>query len=239
MQIEVLEIHPNIFNISLFETGKLLSFNHFLIRDEKPTLIHTGHQKSFEIVSKEIGKLIDIKTLSYICFSHFEPDECGSLNEWFSLAPNSMACINRICDSSLKDFTDRPSKILRDGDKLSLGKHELLFLETPHFPHNWEACFYYETKTKTLFSSDLGSQRGFPQETKNGVDLEEIMDFQSKYGFVAFGPKCHEALQKLNGLEIETMATMHGVALDKIQTKELLARLDNENKKAWSKTYST
>jgi len=229
MRILISEIQPEIFRISIFETGKLLSFNHFLIRDEKPTLIHTGHQKSFETISKEVSKLIDTADLAYICFSHFEPDECGSIKEWLEIAPNASACIGRICDSSVQDVVNKPSKVLKDGEHLSLGRYELLFLETPHFPHNWEASLYYETKTKTLFSSDLATQRGFPQAEGMSADIEDIISMQSKYGYMAYGPNFHNGLKKISQLDIEKMATMHGLELDRQAVKELLARLEIEN----------
>ena len=232
MQIQTDEIQPDIFRISTFEEGALLSFNHFLIRDSKSTLIHTGHQKSFKVISDQVARLINLSDLAYICFSHFEPDECGSLNEWLEVAPKASLCISKICDSSVKDVVEKPSKILRDGNYLDLGKHNLLFLETPHFPHNWEACLFYEVTTKTFFSSDLGSQRGFPQKTKNSVDLDDIIHMQSKYGYISYGPQFTYGLNKIRQLDIDKLATMHGTELNKAQTKELFDRLAEINDNA-------
>jgi flavorubredoxin len=232
MQIQTNEIQPEIFRISAFESGEFLSFNHFLIRDEKTTLIHTGHQKNFNIISNQISHLINPKDIAYICFSHFEPDECGSIKQWLEISPNASVCVNKICDSSLRDVVEKPSKILKDGDRLPLGGHELLFLEAPHFPHTWEACLFYETKTKTLFASDLGSQQGFPQEAGNQANLQDIISLQTKFGFICYGPQFSRALRKIRQLDIDKMATMHGVELDREATNELLSRLEIENNKA-------
>jgi len=138
MQIKVDEIEADIFRIAIFPQDGFISFNQFLIRDDEPALVHTGHKQTFDVIRNEVAKLIDPATIKYFCSSHYEPDECGSLNKWLQVSPNAVACVNKICESSLKDFAIKPSMVLRDGDKLNLGNHELLFLETPHFPHNRE-----------------------------------------------------------------------------------------------------
>src|ERR1700683_4279372 len=127
MHVKLDEIESNIFRIAVFSPNSLISFNHFVIRDENPVLIHTGHKSTFNLIYEQVAKLINPSTIKYLCFSHFEPDECGSLNEWLKAAPQAVACINKICESSIKDYATRPSTILKDGDRLNLGMHELLF----------------------------------------------------------------------------------------------------------------
>jgi len=239
MDTKIEEIQENIFRICLRPPGSFISFNHFLIRDENPTLIHTGHKKTFADVYKEVAKLINPQDLRYIAFSHFEPDECGSLNEWLEAAPKVETCINKICDWSVKDFATKPSKVLKDDDVLDLGKHQLRMLETPHFPHAWEACLFYETTTKTLFSSDLGTQQGF-KDASDSKDLsEEIVDLQVKLGYMPFGVPIANGLKKLHDLEILLLATMHGVALDQKSTKNLLQLLQTKNNEFCSDLFLT
>jgi len=230
MQIKLDEIESNIFRIAGFPPNGFISFNHFVIRDENPALIHTGHKKTFNLIYEHVAKIINPNTIRYLCFSHFEPDECGSLNEWLGVAPQAVACINKICDSSVNDYAIRPSLILKDGDRLNLGVHELLFLETPHFPHNWEASLFHEVTTKTLFSSDLGTQRGFPQESGTAVDIEDILTLQKRLRYIPFGVHLTEGLNKMRDLSIENMATMHGSPLNKQEIKDLLAILEDENR---------
>jgi flavorubredoxin len=229
MQIKVDEIEADIFRIAIFPENGFISFNQFLIRDEKPALIHTGHKQTFEAILGEVAKLIDPAKLEYLCFSHYEPDECGSLNEWLETAPNAVACANKICESSLKDFAIKPSMVLKDGDKLNLGTHELLFLETPHFPHNWEASLFFETKNKTLFSSDLGTQKGFPQANGAKPDLNDIILLQKRLGYMPFGVHLTEGVKRMKQLEIDHMAAMHGAELDRAEMNELFSLLEAEN----------
>jgi flavorubredoxin len=229
MQTLISEIADDIYRITLRPAGSFISFNHFLIRDSAPTLIHTGHSKTFEVVLEHVAKLIDASTLRYICFSHYEPDECGSLNKWLEIAPSAEACVNKICDSNLKDFAIRPSRLLKDGDLLDLGTHQLCFVETPHFPHAWEAALYMDTKTKLLFSSDIGTQQGFPQLKGSAIDVEEIVKIQNKLHYMPYGPHLSAGIKRLQDLDFNTMATMHGNCLDRSQSTELFSLLVQSN----------
>ena len=55
------------------------NFNQYLIADEEPLVFHTGPRGMFPLVSEAIGKIVPLKKLRYIAFSHFEADECGAL----------------------------------------------------------------------------------------------------------------------------------------------------------------
>ena len=83
------EIAPNIFRISIFAPLGNLQFNHFLVRDDEPLLFHTGLRGMHAEIREAVSKSINVSELRHISFSHFEPDECGSLNEWLAAAPNA------------------------------------------------------------------------------------------------------------------------------------------------------
>ena len=81
------EIGTGIFRISTYISDFDLQFNQFLIKDDEPLLFETGMKQLFPQVREAVSKIIDPASLRYIAFSHFEPDECGSLNEWLTVAP--------------------------------------------------------------------------------------------------------------------------------------------------------
>src|ERR1044071_2789397 len=83
------EIAEDIFRISTYVPEFNLQFNQFLVRDEAPLLFETGMKQMFPVVHEAVSKVIDPKSLRYVSFSHFEPDECGSLNEWLTTAPRA------------------------------------------------------------------------------------------------------------------------------------------------------
>ena len=66
------------------------SFNQYLIVDDEPLLFHTGPRKMFPLVREAVASVLPVERLRYIAFSHVEADECGSLNEWLAVAPQSM-----------------------------------------------------------------------------------------------------------------------------------------------------
>jgi flavorubredoxin len=87
MRTRVDEIAPDVFRISTFHPDFGIQFNQFLVRDEQPFLVHTGMRRMFDATLGVVRQLIDPARLRWIGFSHFEPDECGALNEWLAAAP--------------------------------------------------------------------------------------------------------------------------------------------------------
>ena len=83
------EIAPNIYRISIFAQWGNLQFNHFLVKDDEPLLFHTGLRGMHAEIREAVSKLINLSELRHISFSHFESDECGSLNEWLAAAPKA------------------------------------------------------------------------------------------------------------------------------------------------------
>src|SRR5262245_59947277 len=90
------EIAADIFRISTYVPDFNLQFNQFLVRDDEPLLFKTGMKQMYGIVREAVSNIIDPSSLRYVSFSHYEPDECGSLNEWLGLAPRSEALCSAV-----------------------------------------------------------------------------------------------------------------------------------------------
>src|SRR5688500_6097910 len=71
------------------------SFNQFLIDAEEPLLFHCGQRSLFKSVSAAAARVMDLRRLRWITFSHVESDECGSLNDWLAAAPHATAAHGR------------------------------------------------------------------------------------------------------------------------------------------------
>ena len=87
----ITEIAEGIHRISILMPEINLQFNHFLVLDDEPMLYHTGMRRMFPQVLEAARKVMDPAKLRWIGFSHFEVDECGSLNDWFKVAPHAQA----------------------------------------------------------------------------------------------------------------------------------------------------
>jgi flavorubredoxin len=102
------------------------TFNQYLIVDENPLLFHMGGRQLFPLVREAVASVIPVDRLRYLALSHFEADECGSVNEWLAAAPNAVPLCGKIAAlTSVRDFADRPPRETADDEALSLGEHEV------------------------------------------------------------------------------------------------------------------
>jgi flavorubredoxin len=187
------------------------------VRDEQPFLMHTGMRRMFDCTLAGVRQVIDPASLRWIGFSHFEPDECGALNEWLALAPRAQAMSGHVgCSVMLGDFADRAPRSLAHGEVGPIGKHRLRYLATPHLPHGWDAGFFFDEATATLFCSDLLFQPGDP-EPLTQQDLVPAVREILRVG--QSGPLAHDipythhtdaTLRSLAAFAPKTLAIMHG-----------------------------
>jgi flavorubredoxin len=150
------EIAPNIYRISIFAQSNNLQFNHFLVKDDEPLLFHTGLRGMHAEIREAVSKLSNLSELLHISFSHFESDECGSLNEWLAVAPKADVVCSEVGGFvCVNDFTGRESRALSDGGTFTTGKYRFRYCRTPHLPHGWDGGVLFEETQKTLLCSDL------------------------------------------------------------------------------------
>jgi flavorubredoxin len=227
MEARVDEIAQQLFRIAVWTNKAPITFNQFVIRDECSALIHTGHAALFDTVRAQVERLLDPRTLRYISFSHFEADECGALNHWLALAPHAeVICGPIAAGTSITDFALRPPRAVADQGVVELGTHHLQVLETPHFPHNWDAILLYEKYSRTLFGSDLGTHGGRCEAVTEDDRSAEVLALQQRLGYISAGPHVSATLARLRQLPITYLATMHGSALRGANISTLFTALE-------------
>jgi flavorubredoxin len=204
------------------------SFNQYLIVDDEPLIFHTGPRKMFPLVREAVASVLPVESLRYIAFSHVEADECGSLNEWLAIAPQSVPLCGTVAALvSVNDLADRPAHALANEEILSLGQHSLRWLDTPHLPHAWECGFMMEEQTKTLLCGDLFTQGGsnLPALTESDI-LGPSEAFRHGMDYFSHTKNARNMLEKLASTKPETLACMHGSAWHGDGEKLLLALAD-------------
>jgi len=211
------EIASGIYRINTpvaIPNGPAFNFNQYLIADDEPLVFHTGPRKLFPLVAEAIGKILPVNSLRYIAFSHYEADECGSLNEFLAAAPNAVPVCSKVAAMvSVDDVADRPAKSLGDTETLSLGKHTLRWYDTPHLPHGWEAGLMMDLQTRTLFCGDLFTQGGGGETPITESDILAPSEaFRSQMDYFSHGPNTELLLERLAGDQPEVLACMHGSA---------------------------
>lgn len=190
------------------------SFNQYLIRDDEPMLFHTGPRQLFPLVQEAISHVLPLQTLRFVGLSHFESDECGSLNSFLGAAPQAMPICGRIAAAvSMNDFADRPPRALSDSEELSLGRHTVRWFDTPHMPHAWECGLMMELRTWTFFCGDLFTQGGPGDVALTESDiLGPSEEFRKPMDYFAHAPQTRAILERLSLEQPRTLACMHGSA---------------------------
>ncbi len=226
---QITEIAPNVHRICILYPEINLQFNHFLVVDDEPLLYHTGMRRMFPEVLASVKRIIDPASLRWIGFSHFEVDECGSLNDWLKVAPRAQA-VSGVVGSlvNLNDFADRPPRPLNADEVFSTGKFRFRYRPTPHLPHGWDAGVLFEESQRVLFCSDLFAQNGEVEPLTEsdilGRTRQAIRDYQAGplMDYMPYTPNTRPLLEGLAALKPRTLATMHGSSFTGDGAKALL-----------------
>lgn len=211
------EIAPDVYRIALYNPTTDFQFASFLVKDEEPLLYHTNLRRAFPEAREAVARLVDPATIRWVGFSHFEPDECGAMNEWLAVAPQAEPLCSfvgaKVC---MSDFCDKPARVLGADERLETGRRRFRVIQTAHVPHGWDASLLFEETGKTLFVSDLFGQGGRNEPVTEHDIVGRAGDYSRRQ---AAGPMAHAMpytprtapiLERLAALEPQTLAAMHG-----------------------------
>ncbi|MEO0281175.1 MAG: FprA family A-type flavoprotein [candidate division WOR-3 bacterium] len=199
-----------------YTTERGSTYNSYLIIDDKITLIDTVKHYLFDEFLSRIKDVIDPSKIDYIIINHVEMDHSGCLPKILRYAKNAQIITNPQGEKGLKLHygKDLNVKIVKTGDKLNIGKENLVFVQTPmvHWPDNMVT--YLENK-KILFSNDAFGQHYasfFRFDYENPLD--EILYQAKKYYaniVLPYSQQVQTALNQLKDLEIKIIAPSHGI----------------------------
>jgi len=193
-----------------------VSYNSYLIVDEKVALIDTVERQFIDDYLEQIERIIGDRKIDYLVINHMEPDHSGALRALITKYPDITLVGNKKTFGFVESFYFTPKNILEvnDDDVLDLGTHRLQFRMVPmvHWP---ETMVTYETVNKILFSGDAFGSYG---TLDGGVFDDEInLDFYEvevmRYFTNIVGKYCahtQRAIKKLADLEIRMIAATHG-----------------------------
>ena len=192
-----------------------VSYNAYLIVDEKTALIDTVDVCYADVFLKKVADALQGRPLDYLIVDHMEPDHAGSIRLLRQLYPNVQIVGNSKTFGMLEGFHGIQDGLyeVKDGDQLSLGRHQLSFHAAPmvHWP---EVMVTYDATDKILFSADAFGTYG----TLDGAVIDQDMNtehyWEEMIRYYAnivgkYGNPVQRALQKLSGLEINTICSTH------------------------------
>ncbi len=212
-------------NFHGYLTQKGTTYNAYLIIDEKVTLIDTVKPNMVDRLMARIKQVIDPSKIDYIVANHVEMDHSGGLPEIMKHAPNAtiITCPNGDKGLNAHYVQDWKFKIVKTGDKISIGKRTLEFILTPmvHWPDNMVT---FMPEDKLLFSNDsLGQHYATSQRFDDECPQDTVMEEAKKYYaniVLPYGKQVQKELEAVSKLDIDMVAPSHGVIwrshLDKI-----------------------
>lgn len=201
---------------NLWPLPKGVSYNSYLIVDEKTALFDTVDVCYSDIFFHKLEIALDGRQLDYVIINHMEPDHSGSLGLLRSRFPNVQVVGNKRTADMVQGFfgiTDGVM-VIDDLDELLLGKHNLVFHLTPmvHWP---ETMITYDTTDKIVFSGDafgtFGTLDGGITDTQLHPEryYDEMIRYYSNV-VGKFGSPVQKALEKLATLDIKYICSTHG-----------------------------
>ena len=136
------------------------TYNAYLIRDEKNVLMDTVYPGWAGNMLCRIAKIMDPEKIDYIVCNHMEPDHAGSLAEVVARVKPEKIFVSTLGYKSMQgyfDCKDWPIEVVKSGDKLNIGKRNIIFQETRmlHWP---DSMVSYIPEDKLLISNDAFGQ---------------------------------------------------------------------------------
>jgi flavorubredoxin len=165
----------------------------------------------FPLVSEAVARVMPLDRLRWISFGHYEADECGAMNDWMAVAPDSQVAHSAIgVMVSVDDQATRPARPLQDGDVLDLGGKRVRHLYTPHVPHAWDAGLLYEETTNTLLCGDLFGALGEGTVVSSDDPVGPAMEAEAAFHPSSITPSTAPTIRRLAALAPSALAMMHG-----------------------------
>ena len=203
-------------NFHGYTTDLGTTYNAYLIIDEKITLIDTVKKEFASEMIDRITQIIEPSSIDYIISNHVEMDHSGSIPEIMEICPNATIVTsspNGILGLK-KHYGEYKYQEVKSGDSLLIGKRSINFLNVPmvHWPDNMMS---YCPEEKILFSNDAfgqhyASTKHFDDENEMGVLVDEAAKYYANI-VMPYGAQVQKALISASSLEINMIATSHGV----------------------------
>lgn len=211
--------HKHIFE-GLWPLPYGVSYNSYIIADEKIALVDTVEADFFTQYLDNIRSVIGDRPIDYIIVNHMEPDHSGSLALIKKYYPNAKIVGNKKTFGMMQGFyrvgndADGDTIEVKNGDTLQLGSHTLAFTLVPmvHWP---ETMVTLDTTANVLFSGDafgcFGALNGAYIDAEMNCDIywDEMLRYYSNI-VGKYGTPVQQALKKLAGVKIDYICSTHG-----------------------------
>lgn len=190
-----------------------MAYNSYAIIDEKIAIMDTVDANFTDEWLNNIKVALNGRTPDFLVVQHMEPDHSSNITSFVEAYPDAVVVSSSKAFAMMKQFfgleLGDKQIVVGEGDKLSLGKHELTFITAPmvHWP---EVIVTYDSFDKVLFSADGFGKFG-------ALDVEESWACEARryyFGIVGkYGAQVQALLKKAANLDIEIICPLHGPVL--------------------------
>jgi flavorubredoxin len=204
---------------NMFPLPNGVSYNSYLILDEKTALLDTVDSSISELFLENVAYALGDRKLDYLVVNHIEPDHCANIVNIIRLYPDVKIVGNKKTFQFFEQYYSLDISSNRvevaEGQTLSLGKHTLSFYTAPmvHWP---EVMVTYESSTGILFSADafgsFGTVSGNLFDDEIDYEKDFLDEMRRYYANIVgrYGVQVQAALKKLSTLDIKMIAPLHG-----------------------------
>ena len=194
------------------------SYNAYLIVDEKIVLVDTVWGPFQNQLIRNISEIIDPAKIDIVVANHAETDHSGGLPAVMRHVPNATVVVSQRGAESVEGHYHQPwnFRAVKTGDKINIGKNDLVFVEAPmlHWP---DSMFTYLTGKNILMPNDaFGQHYAAAFRFNDQVDQEELYEEALKYYANILTPFSSLVLKKIDevlslNLPVDIIAPSHGI----------------------------
>ncbi len=214
---------------ALWDIPQGVSYNCYLIQDQSTALIDTVESKFSQELLTELKELLAGQSLDYLILNHMEPDHSGTIKLIRKEFPQVTLVGNHKTAGFAQGFYQIPEdqvQQIKSGDELSLGKHNLQFIQTPmvHWP---ESMITYDQTSGVIFSNDIfGGYKTVDRQplADDRDDLADYIDEAREYFATVLGAytrPAKRALKQVADLQPKVIAPAHGLVWQNSASKIL------------------
>ena len=196
-----------------------VSYNSYLLTDEKTVLFDTVDKAVGRIFFENLEHGLGGRTLDYLIVHHMEPDHSATLSELLLRHPETTVVCNDKTAVMIAQFFGPGAagrmQLVKAGDTLSTGTHELTFYMAPmiHWP---EVMMTYDKTAHTLFTADafgvFGALNGAIFADEVDFDRDYLKEARRYYSNIVgkYGMQVQNLFRKIADLDIRMLCPLHG-----------------------------
>ena len=203
--------------IDLFEGQYMvpngIAYNSYAIIDDKIAIMDTVDARFTDEWLDNIERALEGRNPDYLIVQHMEPDHAANIHTFVKAYPEAIIVSSAKAFAMMQnffgtDFEDRRI-VVKEGDKLSLGYHNLTFIAAPmvHWP---EVTVTYDITERVLFTADGFGKFG-------ALDIDEPWADEARRYYIGivgkYGAQVQALLKKASGLDISMICPLHGPVL--------------------------